>query len=173
MATTILQKGSILIAHPQMEDDFFEKKVILLVEYNSNGALGFILNNEPSHTIADATDDFGTDTKFPIYNAGPVGEFDIHFVHTKPNLIGNGVDLGNGLFWNGKNEDVIAALHKRVITEKELKFFHGYCGWDEGLLEQEIAEQSWIVCKANIGLVMNNDTNKIWDECLELIEYKI
>ncbi len=40
----ILSKASILVALPQLQDTFFAKSVILLIEHNSSGAFGFVIN---------------------------------------------------------------------------------------------------------------------------------
>ena len=38
--------GTILIAKPFMEDKRFEKTIILIVESNSEGTIGFIINKK-------------------------------------------------------------------------------------------------------------------------------
>ena len=39
-----VQVGSILISKPFIEDKRFEKTIILIVEHNQNGTIGFIIN---------------------------------------------------------------------------------------------------------------------------------
>ena len=41
---TEFEIGTILISKPFMEDKRFEKTVILIVESNQNGTVGFIIN---------------------------------------------------------------------------------------------------------------------------------
>ncbi len=164
--------GKILVAHPQLQDDYFTKAVILIVEHNEQGALGFIINHKPLHKIYDATDEFGVENNFPIYKGGPVKEHDIHYIHTRNDLVKDGKFIGDNLFWNGNNADVLAATKNNIISQQELKFFHGYCGWDENLLEQEIAEKTWLLCQTKSIVVLQYAVETMWRKCLEEIEIK-
>ena len=42
----------ILVAMPSLQDGYFDRSVILLCEYNSEGAMGFVINS-PSNTTVD------------------------------------------------------------------------------------------------------------------------
>tara|TARA_Y100000994_G_scaffold193033_1_gene162317 strand:+ start:30 stop:233 length:204 start_codon:yes stop_codon:yes gene_type:complete len=41
-----IEAGSILISKPFIEDIKFEKTIILVVEHNKNGTIGFIINKK-------------------------------------------------------------------------------------------------------------------------------
>ena len=62
-----IQAGTILISKPFMEDKRFEKTIILIVEHNQNGTIGFVLNKEtlvnideiiPEYDVVFSNDDF-------------------------------------------------------------------------------------------------------------------
>ena len=52
------KKGRLLIAEPFMDDLYFKRSVVLLTEYNKDGAFGFMLNKPLDITINDTIEDF-------------------------------------------------------------------------------------------------------------------
>jgi putative transcriptional regulator len=44
-------------------------------------------------------------------------------------------------------EEVIEAINNKGVNEQEIQLFIGYCGWDEGELEAEVEEGSWVIEK--------------------------
>ena len=52
------KKGRLLLAEPFMEDSYFKRAVVLLTEYNKEGAFGFILNKPLELTINKVIPEF-------------------------------------------------------------------------------------------------------------------
>lgn len=67
------QKGSLLISEPFMLDPRFLRSVILLCEYNTEGSLGFVLNNQTNVRIGQLLESI-PNCNFPIYVGGPVAQ---------------------------------------------------------------------------------------------------
>ena len=42
----IPEKGHILISEPFLQDAYFQRSVVLLVEHDSKGSMGFVLNKK-------------------------------------------------------------------------------------------------------------------------------
>jgi putative transcriptional regulator len=40
-------------------------------------------------------------------------------------------------------EQVIEAINTKMVNQKDIQLFIGYCGWDEGELAAEVKEGSW------------------------------
>ena len=98
MKTNILQKGKLLIAEPSiLNDNWFNRSVLLLVEHNEQGSVGFILNKPLEYTINDAVPEI--EANFPLYNGGPVDQDNLYFIHTCPHLIRNSEMIGSELYW--------------------------------------------------------------------------
>jgi putative transcriptional regulator len=49
----------------------------------------------------------------------------------------------------------VAQLNNKTITQKDIKIFIGYCGWDFKQLEEEVEEGSWIVADINEESIFN------------------
>ena len=67
--------GSLLIAHPKLQDPNFCKSVILLsVHSKDDGALGVVLNQPTGKTLGELDVKFqlGSLANVPVYKGGPV-----------------------------------------------------------------------------------------------------
>ncbi|MDO4704287.1 YqgE/AlgH family protein [Tannerella sp.] len=46
-------KGKILISEPFLQDAYFQRSVVLLVEHNQNGSMGFVVNKPTGLIVND------------------------------------------------------------------------------------------------------------------------
>jgi putative transcriptional regulator len=145
--------GRVLIAEPGLMDQYFKRSVILLVEHNEQGTVGFVLNNIIDFKIQDLMPDF---PDFPalISIGGPVSPNSIHFLHTLGDIIPETTAVSDGLYWGGDFEAVKSLIHMRKITPRQIRFFIGYSGWGEKQLGNELKENSWVVSDLDIIQVM-------------------
>ncbi len=63
-----------------MEDSRFEKTVILIVEHNKNGTIGFVLNKDTSAEIHEIIPNF-PEIDIKIKDGGPVEKNSLFFIH--------------------------------------------------------------------------------------------
>ena len=92
MITEKLKKGHLLIAEPTIIGDLsFNRSVILLADYNQEGSIGFIINKPLKYTIHDLIPDI--DARFKIYNVCPVEQDNPYFIHNRPVLISNSIEI--------------------------------------------------------------------------------
>lgn len=125
-----------------MDDTIFEKSLIFIVEYNEKGAMGFIINKEFPRKLNEL-EEFKHIIPFPIHLGGPVDQEHLYFVHQRPDLIEEGVQVADNIFLGGDFKSVVKNIDNNTLTEKDIKIFIGYCGWDYLELDEEIAEGSW------------------------------
>ena len=165
MLSTILpESGYLLISEPFMMDPNFKRSVILLTEYSGVGAMGFVLNHQSEYLLGDLLPDLPY-SEMPVYIGGPVGEDTLHFIHRCPEKIEDGIEIADGIFWGGNFETVKNLVTNYQLTENEIKFFAGYSGWTPVQLENEIAEDTWIVSdKCNPELVFTHDEQNMWKQ---------
>ena len=144
MITTKPKKGHLLIAEPSIIGDIsFNRSVVLLADHTNEGSIGFILNKPFDFSLKDLVSDIDLD--FKVYNGGPVEQDNLYFVHKIPELIPNSIEISNGLFWGGDFDVVMELINTEEISDKDIRFFLGYSGWDENQLENELASNSWVV----------------------------
>lgn len=164
LSTVKPDKGNLLISEPFMSDSNFKRTVILLTENNTDGTVGYVLNQKSNYLLKDVIADCWDSDK-QIFVGGPVANDTLHFIHKVPNKIVGGVDLGNGIFWGGDFESLKIQINNYNIHDDEIKFFIGYSGWNPDQLNNELEDNSWIVSnKYNIDMVF--DENDIWKEAI-------
>jgi putative transcriptional regulator len=137
-----IKAGLLLSATALLDDTVFEKAHILITEFNTNGALGFVVNKPFGRSLTELAE-FKNGRPFPLYEGGPVDQQHLFFIHQRPDLIEDGTAVGNGIYYSGNFKQAVEAVNSTALTSAQLKIFVGYCGWDAGELEAEIAEGSW------------------------------
>jgi putative transcriptional regulator len=161
-----LNSGMLLVAEPFLKDPNFLRSVILICEHNQDGSFGFVLNKKVSYTLGDLVSDL-KGCNLPVYCGGPVQLDTVHFIHTVPNLIEGGCNIGNGIYWGGSFETVKKLVASNKLNAKNIKFFVGYSGWDSNQLQEELDEQTWLTLPANNTLAFNIGAKNIWSESLK------
>lgn len=162
-----IKPGTILISAPVLEDPYFYKAVIYVAEHNHMGTLGFVINNLYPR-VFNELEEFKQSKAFPLYEGGPVKNESIYFIHCCPNLIEAGSSITETIYLGGNIQQAVQHINDGSISEKEIKLFLGYCGWDYGELEDEVAEGSWLVLNSNDLNVFDLSITTLWEELYEL-----
>lgn len=167
-----IHKGKLLLAEPSLlQDNVFGRSVILVAEYNSDGAVGFILNKPIDYFITDLVPDIKK--PFPVYNGGPVEQDNLYFVHNKPDIIPYSTEISDGVFWGGDFEVVKKQINLGNLSLRDIRFFLGYSGWAAAQLESEMKTNSWVVIQnAYKNTILENAQIDFWKEQLEALGEK-
>ncbi|RFM26008.1 YqgE/AlgH family protein [Deminuibacter soli] len=139
-----MKQGSFIKSTPLLNDTVFENTVLFITEYNDKGAMGFIINQQFPRKLNEL-EAFKHITPFPLYLGGPVDQEHLYFIHQRPDLITGGTPITSSIFFGGDFQSAIKHIHNNTLTQKDIKIFIGYCGWDNLELDEEIAEGSWVV----------------------------
>lgn len=160
-----------LIAMPALENGWFEKTVIYLVEDNDHGSMGLVINLTNKLDIKDLLDHF----KLPVPTGADFLEQTV--------LIGGPVDLERGFILHPSNgnwkstmqlpdnlsmtvsEDFLEALSENQVTDKFLVCL-GFAGWEPGQLAQEIQDNSWLTIPYNESLLFETPVENRWEVAL-------
>jgi putative transcriptional regulator len=173
---TLLQPPILLAAMPALEDPNFHKSLILLAEYNHDGALGFILNRPLELRVKDIIVDSKIDIpeKVPAWIGGPVGTetgLVLHSDHLpNENLVCDGVALSS-------SDDALKALvdfaNDHVPGASKIlypyRFLVGYAGWGPAQLDEEIKQGSWIEIPLSTKLLFNTPWQSMWTQALDSV----
>lgn len=161
-----LKQGILLLSDPFLKDPHFVRSVVLICDYNSDGAFGLVINKKIGPVLSELLDQ-AEGLNLPVYEGGPVQPTALHFVHRKADLIPDGIELSKGIFWGGNFETVITLLKNKQLNPLDIRFFVGYSGWSEGQLEEELKEKSWIIAKATAELLFDTKEEMIWKKSLQ------
>lgn len=161
-------QGSILISEPFLQDAYFQRSVVLLVEHNTQGSMGFVLNKKTDLIVNTFFPELEEYPEIPIYLGGPVSANRLFFIHSLGDLIVPGsVKIKDRLYFDGDFEALKRYIQNGHSIEGKVKFFLGYSGWTEGQLGNEISKNSWVVSHAAKENVLLADGESFWKNSLE------
>jgi putative transcriptional regulator len=135
----------LLISSPDMPDDDFAETVILLIEHAEDGAYGLALNQPTDLTVKEA---WAQNNESPcrieglVYAGGPCGEF-LTALHTDHAL--SNIEVATDLYYTQEPGKLAQLVDQQA---ERIKFFAGFAGWDEGQLEAELEDGSWLTLPA-------------------------
>jgi putative transcriptional regulator len=160
-----------LIAMPSLDDSWFEKTVIYMVEDNELGSMGLVINLPHKLTIADLLDHFDYSIERhhsyladQVMIGGPV-DMERGFILHHP--IGNWkstMSLSDHLAMT-VSEDL---LHALTLGEGPNEFIVclGFAAWKPGQLAQELQENSWLTIPYNETLLFETPLETKWEVAL-------
>ena len=158
-------KGKVLIAEPFLEGRYFKRSLVLLAEYNEDGAVGFVLNKPINLSVDEVLINiahFDGD----VFIGGPVDTDRIYYIHTIPELIPQSIHIYDNLYWGGDFTVLKELIEQKMVLPDQVRFFAGYSGWTPGQLDDEIKEDSWLVSQLDVKDVMNSYNEKLWEKSL-------
>ncbi|MDR0757500.1 MAG: YqgE/AlgH family protein [Tannerella sp.] len=156
------QRGRVLISEPFLRDAYFQRSVVLLVEHNVRGSMGFVLNKRTDLTVNGLFPELKELPDIPVYLGGPAGSSHLFFMHLLGKRIPGGVEIGGGLCFDGDFGVLKKYMLDRNPIEGKIKFFIGYSGWMEDQLDGEIINDSWLVSVMTSDEMMQAGDDSFW-----------
>lgn len=150
-----LQAPFFLTSTAALDNTFFESTKVFVTSCNADGAIGFVVNR-PFGASLHELEEFRHCRPFPLYEGGPVDGEHLFFLHQRPDVIEGAEPVGNGIYFGGDFQQAVAGIGDQHFTASDIKIFVGYCGWDAGELEAEIAEGSWLIAEGKWETVFSN-----------------
>jgi len=159
--------GQFLIASTEMGDPRFERTVILMIRHDRDGAFGLIVNRpireEPLSRLLEILGEKGTtaDGKVQLFYGGPV-QPELGFIIHSTDYKDASTREVDGHVAMTSSREIILAIANNTGPKKSLIVF-GYAGWAPGQLEGEIARRGWVTAPADLGLIFDEDREKVWE----------
>lgn len=153
--------GRILVSQPSLNDRFFSRSVVMLAEHGPDGSFGFIVNKPAKVRLSKVTGEFGAfDTD--LYLGGPVHVNNLFYVHSKGEIIKDSLKIIEGVYWGGDIAEIRDLILSGKLTEKDIRFYAGYSGWQPKQLDREMSEKSWIVMDGQNRYVFGSRPTALW-----------
>ncbi len=157
-------RGKLLIAAPMLVDPNFARSVVLVAAHDEEGALGLILNRPLDVALADispALDALG-DAGSTLHRGGPVAPDSAVVLadFSDPSLAALMVFGTVGFPSADCDLDVLAAGVRRA------RVFAGHSGWGPGQLDEELAQEGWIVGQLAPDELWQADSTQLWSNAL-------
>lgn len=152
-----------------MRDPHFERTVVLLCSYGSEGALGLVINRDGPVPLAEVLRGLelpGEDyEETPTWWGGPVGR-STGFVVWRGQA-----DPEEG--WTVGREVAVSPSVERlthlVESKEPFSLCLGYAGWSAAQLDEEIARGSWLVADVDARIVFDAPLEDRYTAALALL----
>jgi len=156
-------EDQLLIAMPQLADPFFAHTVTYLWKHNEEGALGIVINQPLTLSVADIFEELEIvcsidDTPFKnrrVLAGGPVERDKGFIIHDSPGDWNSSLRVGER-FSLSTSRQLLQDIADGRGPERFLIAL-GCAGWDGGQLEREIGENAWLTAPATAELVFSED----------------
>ncbi|NMM40981.1 YqgE/AlgH family protein [Pseudoalteromonas arctica] len=167
-----------LIAMPSMQDPFFKRAVAYICEHNEDGAMGLVINQPINITVGDLLDKIEIDNdkstqaaSVAVFAGGPV-KTDRGFVLHSPKAGYSASQELSSEIMITTSKDVLASLTTAQAPEQFIITL-GYAGWEQGQLEQELLENSWLIIKADPDIIFNTPIEQRWEKAVATLGFDI
>ena len=146
-----INTGTLLLSIPLIDDERFDKTIIVITESSEKEKIGFIINKKTNLKVIDLIKKIKMKSITANYG-GPVCPDNLFYFH-KNKSIEKSKKINKKLYFGGNFSQVTEYLNCKLIKSNEIFFCLGYCGWKKGQLENEIKENSWIVLNEQIDFI--------------------
>jgi putative transcriptional regulator len=142
-----------LIAMPAMQEGVFAGTLTYICEHNENGALGIVVNRPISLTLGEMFDQINillnrpVLAKMPVHFGGPVQTERGFVLHDTPGSWESTLRINENLSLT-TSKDILEAMGEGRGPRNAIVTL-GYAGWDQGQLEHEMSENTWLTVPAS------------------------
>lgn len=163
-----LARGMFLIASRRLVDPNFSESVVLVLEYDAQGALGLIVNRPTKVQLTELLPDIEElkERADTVYLGGPVSKNRVVLLMRTE---GHPPEAGR-VFADTYVSSSMTTLKQAISMDGQDGTFHayvGYAGWGPGQLDSEVSRGDWHVSPADEAIVFDTASEKIWPELIE------
>lgn len=161
-----IEKGTFLIASPDVEGGVFFRTVVLICEHSSNGSFGIVINKNLDIDLPPEIIDSKqlANQRVGIRAGGPVQTNQMMLLHSSDQLKEQTLQVCEGVYLGGDLQFLQKALGNESGPDIQLCF--GYSGWGAGKLEQEFLDGMWYLYPASAALLFHTAPDKLWQTLL-------
>ncbi len=159
--------GFCLVAAPKLRDPSFARSVVLLLQTDSDGALGLVMNQPSSHTMGavlpDRVGPHNEDQR--LFIGGPVDKANLLILVRSEKALDPVRELIPGLAVTGSSKQLDHGFADS-LRDEDWRVFAGYSGWGPGQLESEIARGDWFLLRVDVDDLLGLSPEVQWQEFL-------
>jgi putative transcriptional regulator len=159
-------RPALLLSMPQLQDPNFSKTVVLLCEYNPDGAFGVVLNRPtemPASSMVRLDPPVTSGNDMPLYIGGPV-EPQRGWI-----LLGDEPETEFKTIRDGLYLSTSPTLLRHVLETSpapRARVLAGYAGWGPGQLDEELAQSAWLMSDIELDLIFDISASAMWETAI-------
>jgi putative transcriptional regulator len=163
-----------LIAMPSLDDSWFARTVIYIIEDNEKGTSGLVLNKPHKLTVKQLLEHFHIDAvedredlQASVYMGGPVDMERGFILHQPLGAWQNSMRLPENMGLT-VSEDFLQAIANQTAPKNYITCL-GLANWTKGQLMNEIMRNSWLTAPFNSSLVFDTPCEQRWKAALGML----
>lgn len=163
-----LTRGSFIIANPRLQDPNFSRTVVLICEYNEDGAFGLVINRATNISISEVlkNNSKAAGNKNSVFSGGPVQTNHLLYLHSNNTQSKNSKKICGDVYLGGDIDHLNYLLSNEGSSDGLYRLYLGSAGWAAGQLDEELKIKSWIICSASESFVFCPEPEKVWQKVL-------
>ena len=159
-------RGMFLLAAPRLRDSNFAQTVVLLLEYDENGALGLVINRPTEVSLHDVLVTPPPNSEgHAVFAGGPVEHRRLIALLRSPVAVDGAEHLFGDVHASGRM-DTLRRMLERDGDAADVHAYLGYAGWSPGQLDAEIARGDWIVTPADAESIFDTPPGDVWRDLM-------
>jgi len=162
-----------LIAMPNLADPNFYRTVSYVCEHNETGIVAIIINRPMQLTLGEVFSQLGIDDPDPVvstrhaYYGGPIKPEHGFVIHKEPGIWRSTLQVDEDIHIT-TSRDILEAMARGQGPTHAIVAL-GYAGWSCSQLDEEIARNAWLSCKADEKILFHTPYPKIWESAAKLL----
>lgn len=167
-----LNKGTFLIASPDIEAGIYFRSVVLICEHSPGGSFGLIVNKNIEIDLPEEIINVKelSNPHVKICAGGAIQPSQMMLLHSSDQIPDQTVKVCEGVYLGGDLQFLQEAIHEPNGPQIRLCF--GYSGWGAGQLEREFLNGGWFLHPASAAHVFQTAPEKMWQTILREMKGK-
>ncbi len=161
-----LEKGTFLIATPDVESGIFFRSVALLCEHSPGGSFAIIINKALDLDLPEEILSLENLSNEQVQTraGGPVQTNQMMLLHNSRAIPDQTIEICEGVYLGGD----LQFLQDSITSSSgpSLRLCFGYAGWQGGQLEREFLDGGWFLYPALAKHIFETPAEKLWGELL-------
>jgi putative transcriptional regulator len=162
-----LAKGHFLVAGRQLRDPNFAKSVVLLIDYDQDGAMGVVINRPTNVRLSSVFPEFDELRERPdtVFVGGPVAKNQVLLLIRSGSPIEESHHVVEDMYVSASRK-VFQHVFDRMGPIERFRVYAGYAGWGPGQLDREVSNGDWLVLQADTLTVFDKEPSEVWPDLI-------
>ena len=157
-----IQKGTLLIASPELDSGLLFRAVLLICEHSAAGSFGLIVNKPLDLQLPEEIINFSdiANPHVSMRAGGPVQTNQMMLLHTNTHSDQQTLKICDDVYLGGDLEFL-----QEILSNEQGPYIHlcfGYTGWAGGQLEREFLDGSWFIHPASKHYLFEVPPERLW-----------
>ncbi len=163
--------GCFLVADRGLYGPYFGKAVVYLIQHNTEGSVGVIINHPLGKMLADLLPELRTidPGSYPVYKGGPVNPHIMVMLFRDDYLPELALHVSDNVYASS-NMKMLMQMMQDHKPDSELRMYAGQATWGPGQLARELELGYWYVTQGDPDAVFSDNADYLWSKLINRLD---